>query len=62
MNVFDFDNTILRGDCTALFTKFCFRRYPKVRRHILRALVRAVPMKMGRITLTEWKEGPLKIN
>ena len=57
MNVFDFDNTILRGDCTALFTKFCFRRYPKVRRHILRALVRAVPMKMGRITLTEWKEG-----
>ena len=57
MNVFDFDNSILRGDTTALFTKFCFRHYPAVRRHILRALCRALLMKMGRITLTEWKEG-----
>ena len=57
MNVFDFDNTILRGDTTALFTKFCFRRYPAVRGHILRALLRAIPMKAGRMSLQEWKEG-----
>ena len=57
MNVFDFDKTILRGDCTALFTKYCWRHYPNVRRHILRALLKAVPMKIGKISLQEWKEG-----
>ncbi len=28
MNVYDFDNTILRGDSTALFVLFCLRRHP----------------------------------
>ena len=30
MNVYDFDNTILRGDSTARFCAFCLRRYPAV--------------------------------
>ena len=30
MNVYDFDNTILRGDSTARFTAYCFRRYPAI--------------------------------
>lgn len=30
MNVYDFDDTILRGDSTALFIRYCFTRYPKV--------------------------------
>lgn len=30
MNVYDFDNTILRGDSTARFVAFCLRRYPSV--------------------------------
>ena len=30
MNVYDFDNTILRGDSTARFCAFCLRHYPAV--------------------------------
>lgn len=30
MNVYDFDNTILRGDSTARFVGFCFLRYPRL--------------------------------
>ena len=30
MNVYDFDNTILRGDSTALFCLYCLRHYPAV--------------------------------
>lgn len=30
MNVYDFDNTILRGDSTARFFAFCLRRYPRM--------------------------------
>lgn len=30
MNVYDFDNTILRGDSTARFFAYCLRRYPRM--------------------------------
>ena len=30
MNVYDFDNTILRGDSTARFVAWCLRHYPSV--------------------------------
>lgn len=30
MNVYDFDNTILRGDSTARFFAYCLRHYPKM--------------------------------
>ena len=30
MNVYDFDNTILRGDSTARFYAYCFTRYPRL--------------------------------
>lgn len=30
MNVYDFDNTILRGDSTARFVAYCLRHYPSV--------------------------------
>lgn len=30
MNAYDFDNTILRGDSTALFYLYCLRRTPKM--------------------------------
>lgn len=30
MNVYDFDNTILRGDSTARFCLYCLRRYPRL--------------------------------
>ena len=34
MNVYDFDNTILRGDSTARFFGFCLLRYPRMWRDI----------------------------
>ena len=30
MNVYDFDNTILRGDSTARFFAYCFTHYPRL--------------------------------
>ena len=30
MNVYDFDNTILRGDSTKRFYAFCLRRHPRM--------------------------------
>ena len=30
MNVYDFDNTILRGDSTARFFAYCLGHYPKM--------------------------------
>lgn len=30
MNVYDFDNTIIRGDSTALFYMYCLRRTPRM--------------------------------
>ena len=30
MNVYDFDNTILRGDSSALFFVYCLKHYPKM--------------------------------
>ena len=30
MNVYDFDNTLLKGDSTARFFAFCLRRYPRM--------------------------------
>ena len=30
MNVYDFDNTLIRGDSTALFFGFCMRRHPRM--------------------------------
>ena len=34
MNVYDFDNTLLRGDSTARFFAFCLGRYPRMWRDI----------------------------
>ena len=38
MNVFDFDGTIYKGDCSYDFVRYCFKKYPKTRRHILSIL------------------------
>ena len=39
MNVYDFDNTILRGDSTVRFCLYCLRHYPRVWRDIPAQLV-----------------------
>ncbi|MBR3310244.1 MAG: haloacid dehalogenase-like hydrolase [Solobacterium sp.] len=36
MNVFDFDNTIYRGDSTFGFVRYCYRHYPRTLRSIPR--------------------------
>ena len=56
MNVYDFDNTILRGDSTWRFTWRCARRYGAVRRHLLRTLRRLPDLLCGRMGLYEGKE------
>ena len=55
MNVYDFDNTILRGDTTWRFTLWCARRYGAVRRHLGRVLLRVPRFLAGKMTLTEGK-------
>lgn len=35
MNVFDFDKTIYDGDSTADFWRFCLKKYPKTKKHLL---------------------------
>ena len=51
MNVYDFDNTIFRGDSTARFLAFCACRYPRIWRHfpgIARAGVAFLRKKMAK--------------
>lgn len=56
MNVYDFDKTILNRDSTGLFLLWCAKRYPRARRHILRALVLAVRVPMKKQSLRDWKQ------
>lgn len=57
MNVYDFDNTIYRGDSTADFYFFCLKRHPKILKHIpalAAAFVRFYVLKQG--NKTQFKE------
>lgn len=56
VRVYDFDNTILRGDSTALFVRYAFVHYPRTRGRILRALLRASLLLAGRVPLQQWKQ------
>jgi HAD superfamily phosphoserine phosphatase-like hydrolase len=57
MNVYDFDNTIFKGDSTARFCLFTIKRHPKLLRNtpsVLLAFVRFYCLKKG--TKTECKQ------
>ncbi len=56
MNVFDFDKTIYDGDSTVDFWKFCLKKCPKTRRHIIRSGFNGIRFIMGVMEKTAFKE------
>ena len=56
MNVYDFDDTIYRGDSTLDFWKFCARRHPKVLLSLPRVGVSFCRYLFGRCGKTAFKE------
>lgn len=56
MNVYDFDNTLFRGDSTARFLIFCARRYPRVWRHAPSILGAGALFLLGKVEKTAFKQ------
>lgn len=56
MNVYDFDKTIYRRDCTADFIFFCLRRQPSLVRFVPRAAAAGILRLAGRIDLRQTKQ------
>lgn len=56
MNVYDFDNTIYRGDCTLDFYKYCLIHYPQITICIPKQITAFVMYKLKRINKTCFKE------
>ena len=56
MNVYDFDNTILQGDSTALFFGYCLLHYPKMWQDIPGQAVNAVQYLLKRKEKLAFKE------
>jgi HAD superfamily phosphoserine phosphatase-like hydrolase len=56
INVYDFDNTIYRGDSSFDFYRHCCARYPRVRRDVFGALPLAVDMLLHKRDKTRAKE------
>jgi phosphoserine phosphatase len=57
MNVYDFDNTIFRGDSTARFFLYCLRRRPRIARKLPGLTVNAALLLSGRLDKTKFKGG-----
>lgn len=55
MNVYDFDNTIFRGDSMARFFAFCLRRHPRILRRLPGVTARAALLLLGKEDLTGFK-------
>jgi len=56
MNVYDFDNTIFRGDSTARFFAFCLMRHPGIARRLPAIAWEAARLALGRADKTGFKE------
>ena len=56
MNVYDFDKTIYRGDCTIDFYLYCLRKYPKIAFYIFKQVSGMLLYKMKRINTTQITE------
>jgi phosphatidylglycerophosphatase C len=55
MNVYDFDNTIFRGDSTARFFCFCLKRHPRILRRLPVVAFAALLLLTGRTDKTGFK-------
>ena len=56
MNVYDFDNTIYRGDSTAHFYFYCLRRRPVMMKHLPATAWAGIRYRLGAISKTEFKQ------
>lgn len=56
MNVYDFDNTIYKGDSTFDFYRFCLARHPKIFLRIPKLLADFIKFRTGKLTKTQFKE------
>ena len=56
MNVFDFDKTIYDGDSTVDFWKFCLKKYPKTKKHLLHTGINGLKFVLGIMDKTSFKE------
>lgn len=56
VNLYDFDNTIYRGDSSTDFFFYSLMRYPKMIKYVPRCIIAACKYKIKRITKTEMKE------
>lgn len=57
MNVYDFDNTIFRGDSTARFFLFCLKFRPRIAWRLPGLAVNAALLLSGRLDKTKFKGG-----
>jgi phosphatidylglycerophosphatase C len=55
MNVYDFDNTIFRGDSTARFFLFCLVRSPRIARRLPGIVKDALKLALGKTDKTGFK-------
>ena len=56
MNVYDFDNTIYRGDSSGHFCIYCFSRYPKTLLTLPKTAITFLRYKAGKCPLTQFKQ------
>lgn len=56
MNVYDFDNTIYRGDSSVDFYKFCLKRHPSVLKHAFAQIGGFIGFLFGKYTRTQMKQ------
>lgn len=48
MNIYDFDHTIYRGDCTLDFWLYCVKKHPIILQTLPRTLITAVRLQIGK--------------
>lgn len=56
MNVFDFDKTIYDGDSTVDFWKYCLKKYPKTKKHLLHTGINGLKFALRMMDKTIFKE------
>ena len=56
MNVFDFDKTIYDGDSTVDFWKYCLKKYPKTKKHLLHTGINGLKFALRIMEKTLFKE------
>ena len=56
MNVFDFDKTIYDGDSTVDFWKYCLKKHPATKKHLIHTAFNGIRFGLGIMEKTAFKE------